>query len=154
VHDEPWLRILENTPGHGLPSGDADWNDFLRAALVEAATKEPGVEPWGERNRARFASPVAEAVPAFMKPTVTLDDGPQPGHGRAVRVQTPRAAASARYIVSPGHEEDGILQTPGGQSGDPRSPHYRSLHQAWRVGERTPLKPGPSARSVVLDVVK
>ena len=154
VHDEPWLRILETKPGNWLPSGYADWNDFLRAALVEAASKEPGVEPWGERNRARFASPVAEAVPAFMKPTVTLDDGPQPGHGRAVRVQTPRAAASARYIVSPGHEEDGILQTPGGQSGDPRSPHYRSLHQAWRVGERTPLMPGPSARSVVLDVVK
>jgi len=151
VHDEPWLRVLETQPANWLPSGYTDWNDFLRAALVEAASKEPGIEPWGERNRARFASPVADAVPAFMKATVTLDDGPQPGHFRAVRVQTPRAAASARYIVSPGREADGILETPGGQSGDPRSPHYRSLHQAWRNGEPTPLLPGPATRSIVLD---
>jgi penicillin amidase len=93
---------------------------------------------------------VAEAVPAFMKPTVTLDDGPQPGHGRAVRVQTPRAAASARYIVSPGHEEDGILQTPGGQSGDPRSPHYRSLHASWRDGTKVPLVPSEPVRRMTL----
>ncbi len=154
VHDEPWLRVLETKPANWLPSGYADWNEFLRAALAEAAAKEPGIEPWGQRNRARFASPVADAVPPFMKATVTLDDGPQPGHGRAVRVQTPRAAASARYIVSPGREANGILETPGGQSGDPRSPHYRSLHRAWRAGEPTPLLPGPSGRSIVLDVVK
>ncbi|MBM4110969.1 MAG: penicillin acylase family protein [Phycisphaerae bacterium] len=154
VNDEPWLRVLESRPPNWLPAGYADWNDFTLAALAEAAAKEPGVEPWGERNRARFASPVADAVPAFMKPTVTLDDGPQPGHARAVRVQTPRAAASARYIVSPGREADGILETPGGQSGDPRSPHYRSLHQAWRNGEPTPLLPGPAARSIVLDAPK
>ncbi len=151
VHDEPWLRVLETKPANWLPSGYHDWNDFLRAALAEAASKEPGVEPWGERNRAKYASPLVDAVPPFMKPTVTLDDGPHPGHGRAVRVQTPRAAASARYIVSPGRETDGILETPGGQSGDPRSPHYRSLHQAWRSGEPTPLLPGPATRTVVLE---
>jgi penicillin amidase len=154
VHDEPWLRVLETKPANWLPSGYEDWKDFLRAALAEAAAKEPGVEPWGERNRAKFASPLVAAVPPFMKPTVTLDDGPQPGHSRAVRVQTPRAAASARYIVSPGHEADGILQTPGGQSGDPRSPHYRSLHEAWRSGEPTPLVPGPATRTVVLEPSK
>ncbi|MDI9410950.1 MAG: penicillin acylase family protein [Bacteroidia bacterium] len=153
VHDEPWLRVLETKPANWLPSGYADWNEFLRAALAEAAAKEPGIEPWGQRNRARFASPVADAVPPFMKATVTLDDGPQPGHGRAVRVQTPRAAASARYIVSPGSEPQGILQTPGGQSGDPRSPHYRSLHASWRDGVPTPLLPGRVARSMVLEPV-
>ena len=151
VHDEPWLRVLEARPSNWLPSDYADWDDFVRSALVSAASREPGTEPWGARNKAKYASPVVDAVPTFMKPTVTLDDGPQPGHFRAVRVQTPRAAASARYIVSPGRESDGILETPGGQSGDPRSPHYRSLHNAWRQGDPTPLLPGATARSIVLE---
>ena len=150
VHDEPWLRVLESRPPNWLPSGFKDWDGFIRAALEEALTKEPGSAPWGERNQARYASPVADALPAFLKPTFTLDDGPQPGHGRAVRVQTPRAAASARYIVSPGRESQGILQTPGGQSGDPKSPHYRSLHEEWRTGVATPLLPADPARRVTL----
>lgn len=151
VHDEPWLRLLEERPAHWLPSGFSDWDEFIRAAFAEAAEKEPGTAPWGERNRAKFASPLAEVLPPFLKSTVTIDDGPQPGHARAVRVQTPRAAASARFIVSPGHESTALLQTPGGQSGDPNSPHYRSHHAGWRDGKPVPLLPAAPARTVTLE---
>lgn len=149
VHDEPWLRLIEAQPAHWLPEGVASWDAFLLDAIREAADKDPADAAWGERNRAKFASPVADAVPKMMKSMVTLDDGPQSGHFRAVRVHTQRAAASARLVVSPGHESDGILQTPGGQSGDPRSPHYRSLHAAWREGTPTPLLPAVGAPLLV-----
>lgn len=142
VVDEPWLRVIEQRPDNWLPAEFASWNEFLLACATKACNRESGSASWGERNRAEFMSPVAEAIPKAMRGALTIDNQPQPGHFRAVRVQTPRAAASARLAVSPGHEADGILETPGGQSGDPRSPHYRSFHSEWREGVPTPLLPG------------
>ena len=37
---------------------------------------------------------------------------------------------SERMVVSPGHEEKGLLVIPGGQSGHPLSPYYRADHPA------------------------
>ena len=51
---------------------------------------------------------------------------------------------------APGHLEDALLQTPGGQSGDPFSPHYTDLHQAWAQGAPTPLLPGETAETSTL----
>ena len=150
VFDETWLRVVEARPPHWLPSGYSSWDAFLVSALEEALVKEPATEGWGERNRANFASPLADALPEMMRPQVSIDTGTQGGHHRAVRVQTPRAAASARLVVSPGHEDQAILETPGGQSGNPMSPHYRSLHQDWRDGVATPLQPGPTVRTLLL----
>ncbi len=148
VVDEPWLRVIEARAPHWLPAEFGSWDEFLRSCARKALKKEPGEASWGERNAAEFMSPVAEAIPEPFRPALTLDTGPQSGHFRAVRVQTPRAAASARLVLSPGHEADGILETPGGQSGDPRSPHYRSFHQEWRDGVPTPLLPGTPVKSI------
>ncbi|MDA0803559.1 MAG: penicillin acylase family protein [Planctomycetota bacterium] len=148
VVDEPWLRVVEARAPNWLPPEFATWDECLQDCARRALKNEPGDASWGERNAAQFMSPVAEAVPEPLRPALTLDTGPQAGHFRAVRVQTPRAAASARLIVSPGHEADGILETPGGQSGDPRSPHYRSFHQEWRDGAPTPLLPGAPVKSI------
>ncbi len=148
VVDEPWLRVIEERSPNWLPAECESWDVFLLTCVRKALTKEPGEASWGERNAAAFMSPVAEAIPEPLRPALTLDTGPQSGHFRAVRVQTPRAAASARLIVSPGHEAEAILETPGGQSGDPRSPHYRSFHQEWRDGVPTPLLPGQPVKTL------
>jgi hypothetical protein len=46
--------------------------------------------------------------------------------------------ASERMVVSPGHEADGIMEMPTGQSGHPMSPFYGSSHEAWISGAPTP----------------
>ena len=43
-----------------------------------------------------------------------------------------------------------ILHLPGGQSGHPLSPDYRTGHTAWAAGEPLPLLPGPAAHMLRL----
>jgi penicillin amidase len=59
-------------------------------------------------------------------------------------------APSERLIVSPGREQEGMMQMPTGQSGHPLSPYYANSHPAWVKGELTPLMPGPAEHSLTL----
>lgn len=178
--DEPWLRLLEARPDHFLPRRHRSWEEFLLAAIREAAaspelrlageiaavpsdaprtgrrsvpergrergrgsapaTRADDATPcpeccptWGERNEIRMRHPISIAMPLLSR-GYDIPAHPQPGHPDAIRVATPGFGASARLVVSPGREDLAILQTPGGQSGDPSSPHYRDLHGAWRDG--------------------
>jgi penicillin amidase len=45
-------------------------------------------------------------------------------------------------VVTPGHEERGIFNMPGGQSGHPLSPYFLAGHADWVAGKATPLLPG------------
>jgi penicillin amidase len=60
------------------------------------------------------------------------------------------SAASERMVVSPGHEEEGIMQMPTGQSGHPLSPFYGNSHPAWVAGEPTPFLPGATEHTLTL----
>jgi penicillin amidase len=75
---------------------------------------------------------------------------PLPGDSDLPRVQGPDFGASERLVVSPGHEAEGILHLPGGQSGHPLSPYYRAGHAAWARGEPTPLLPGLAQHTLTL----
>ena len=66
------------------------------------------------------------------------------------RIQAPEMGASQRMAVSPGHEADGYLHMPCGQSGHPLSPHYRDSHAAWEEGQPTPFLPGQAIHKLVL----
>jgi penicillin amidase len=66
------------------------------------------------------------------------------------RVQHPDNGASERFIVSPGHEDEGIFHMPGGQSGHPLSPYYRAGHDAWVHGYQTPFLPGAAEHTLIL----
>ena len=57
---------------------------------------------------------------------------------------------SQRLAVSPGHESEGYLHMPCGQSGHFLSPHYRDAHDAWVEGQPTPFLPGPAIHKLVL----
>ncbi len=109
------------------------------AARADEAPPCPECCPtWGERNEIRMRHPVSIAMPLLSR-GYDIPAHPQPGHPDAIRVATPGFGASARLVVSPGREDLAILQTPGGQSGDPSSPHYRDLHEAWRDGHADAL---------------
>jgi penicillin amidase len=53
-------------------------------------------------------------------------------------------------VVAPGHEEDGWLVLPGGQSGHPLSPFYAADHAAWVSGERVPFLPEATRHRLIL----
>ena len=46
--------------------------------------------------------------------------------------------------VSPGKEEQGLFNMPGGQSGHPLSPFFLAGHEDWVAGRPGPLLPGPA----------
>ena len=67
------------------------------------------------------------------------------------RVEGPKFGASQRMVVSPGHEADGILHMPGGQSGHPLSPFWGAGHAAWVRGEPSPFLPGKTVHTLRLE---
>ena len=60
------------------------------------------------------------------------------------------AATITVAVVSPGHEQDGIIEMPGGQSGHPLSPFWGAGHAAWVEGNPTPFLPGPVKYTLTL----
>ena len=52
--------------------------------------------------------------------------------------------------VSPGREEEGLYNMPGGQSGHPLSPWFRKGHAEWVKGTPLPLLPGVARHTLVL----
>ena len=73
-----------------------------------------------------------------------------PGDHDMPRVQEGAFGASERFAVSPGHEEQGYLVLPGGQSGHPLSPYYRAGFMGWVNGETLPFLPQVTRHTLML----
>jgi penicillin amidase len=105
---------------------------------------------WGERNTAAICHPLARALPSLFKRWLCMPADELPGDAYMPRVATPDFGASERMVVSPGHEADGIIEMPGGQSGHPLSPFWGAGHEAWVRGEPTPFLPGKTEHTLRL----
>lgn len=142
-------RLLDERPQAWLPAGYADWQDVELAAvdLVILRLTEGGKKlssaTWGERNTLAIAHPIANAVPS-LKPLLAVPAEPLPGDSNMPRVSGPKFGQSERLTVSPGHEEEGLFNMPGGQSGHPLAPYFLSGHDDWVKGKPQPLLPGPA----------
>ena len=99
---------------------------------------------WGEQNTARICHPLARALPKFVRGGLCMPFEPLAGDVAMPRVQAPDFGASERMVVSPGHEADGFIHMPGGQSGNPLSPFWGAGHDDWVHGRPTPFLPGES----------
>jgi penicillin amidase len=75
---------------------------------------------------------------------------PLAGDHHMPHVQDGAFGASERFAVSPGRERDGYLELPGGPSGHPLSPFYRSGFEDWAEGKPTPFLPGTPAHRLTL----
>ena len=94
--------------------------------------------------------PLSRALPwlAWLLDMPSLE---LPGDHDMPRVQEGTAfGASERFAVSPGHESEGYLHIPGGQSGHPLSPYYRAGFMAWARGEPLPFLPGTTEHTLTL----
>ena len=58
-------------------------------------------------------------------------------------VSNPGAIASLRMVVDVGNWEETRFALPGGQSGNPLSPHYDDLLPFWQRGEGVPIAWSP-----------
>ncbi|MES2345931.1 MAG: penicillin acylase family protein, partial [Pseudomonadota bacterium] len=102
---------------------------------------------WGQRNTAASAHPFAAVVPVLGKYLKVAPDM-LPGDQHMPRVSGPSFGQSERLTVSPGHEEQGIFNMPGGQSGHPLSPYFLDGRGDWVSGRETPLLPGPAQHTL------
>jgi penicillin amidase len=72
------------------------------------------------------------------------------GDAHMPRVAGPKFGQSERMTVSPGREEEGLFNMPGGQSGHPLSPYFLHGHADWVQGRPVPLLPGPARHTLTL----
>jgi penicillin amidase len=151
----PLWQLVSRQPLHLLAREFADWPALLRSQLDATIAELAGSCPklaectWGKRNQARIRHPLSRALPALAglldMPAIEL-----PGDHDMPRVQDGAFGASERFAVSPGHEEQGYFELPGGQSGHPLSPYYRAGFLAWAHGEPLPFMPGATQHALTL----
>ncbi|RZZ82740.1 penicillin acylase family protein [Pseudoxanthomonas winnipegensis] len=161
--------LLEQRPAHLLPrrfacaadqqgaacEDTAGWSRLLEEAADETRRELTAIGPlakrtWGEQNTAAICHPLAAALPARFKSWLCMPPDRLPGAGDMPRVQAPAFGASERMVVSPGHEADGFVHMPGGQSGHPMSPFWGAGHADWVQGRGTPFLPGPAQHTLQL----
>jgi penicillin amidase len=146
--------LVTAKPPAWLPADHTGWDSLLLAAVDTVVAKAGGPATmdqytWGNYNQLAMRHPLGMALPLVGR---WLDVPPVPmsGDAHVVNAQLRGHGSSERMAVSPGAEARGILHMPGGQSGNPLSPHYSSSHAGWARGDPVPLQPGPAVANLLL----
>ncbi|WP_020652655.1 penicillin acylase family protein [Massilia niastensis] len=146
-------RLLDEEPQGWLPAGHASWRALQLAAIdrvigaLTADGKTLAQASWGERNRANIAHPISMAAPA-LRVLLAAPEDRLAGDAHMPRVAGPKFGQSERLVVSPGREEEGLFNMPGGQSGHPLSPFFLAGHAEWAEGRAVPLLPGAARHTL------
>ncbi len=153
----PLWALVTTRPPHLLDPAFPNWNVFFVAVVdqVLADTERRfgsnlAARPWRELNPTRYRHPMSGALPLLGR-WLDMPEADLPGDVYTPRMAYGSDAASERFVVSPGHEADGIMHMPTGQSGHFLSPHYADGHAAWVVGEATPFLPGPPVHTLTFE---
>ncbi|HEX8778557.1 MAG TPA: penicillin acylase family protein, partial [Rhodanobacter sp.] len=151
-----WM-LVQRQPMNLLDPEYANWHALLLDAARRVAdrlgSRRGGLaaRSWGEINHAEIDHPLSRALPGFVAHFLDMPDDELPGDDDMPRVARPGFGASERLDVSPGHEAQGVLEMPGGQSDHPLSPYYGRGDEDWVHGRPTPLLPGPAQHTLTLD---
>jgi penicillin amidase len=141
-------RLLDERPAGWLPAAYPDWRALQLAAIdqVIAELTRDGAPlasaTWGARNTAAVAHPISMAAPALRR-WLSAPPDQLAGDSNMPRVAGRAFGQSQRMTVTPGKEEQGIFNMPGGQSGHPLSPFFLRGHAEWVAGTPGRLLPGP-----------
>ncbi|HEX2668048.1 MAG TPA: penicillin acylase family protein [Gammaproteobacteria bacterium] len=151
----PVWALINQQPANLLDPAYKSWDALLLAAVDEVAARtaaEPGIGAytWGAHNTVHLTHPLSRAVP-FLSRFLDMAPVQLPGDSNMPRVQGEDFGASERMVVSPGHEAEGILEMPTGQSGYPLSPYYRNSEPDWEQGRPTPFLPGAAEHTLVFE---
>ncbi|WP_426197538.1 penicillin acylase family protein [Massilia sp. DWR3-1-1] len=149
-------RLLDEQPPGWLPAGYGSWRAFELAAVDRLAARLTAdgaplaAATWGRRNTAAIAHPITVALP-ILRPWLAAPPDQLPGDAHMPRVAGSKFGQSERMTVSPGLEEQGVFNMPGGQSGHPLSPYFMADHADWLAGRPGPLLPGPAVHRLRLE---
>ncbi len=147
---------------HDRPDGwfDEPWDEVIAGSLTAAVARlerEHGPDPaewgWGTVRPLTLRHPVGRVAAPLA---AIFDRGPFPWGGDAHTIPQaspspldptgdPIAIASLRMVVDVGAFEDSRWILPGGQSGNPSSPHYDDQLPLWRAAEGIPIPFSPQA---------
>lgn len=121
----------------------------LQAAMAEVA-QHLGPDPqgwrWGDLHHAALLHPLSERLPPELRARTDIGPLPRSGSGDTVgnTEYEPQAfrqvsGASFRMVLDVGAWDQSLWMNSPGQSGDPRSPHYRDLFEPWASDQAFPL---------------
>ena len=147
------LKALERPDSRFGPNPRAARDELMRATLIEAwrdcsarMGNDPAQWAWGKLHHAQFEHALSGLLPSADR--AVMDVGPF-AHGGSS--STPMhtgyrpsdfrtmQGASVRIVVDVGSWDDSRWINAPGQSGDPRSPHYRDLAPIWAEGKYVPM---------------
>ena len=140
-------QLVTQKPVHLLDPRFGSWDEALLDSLDRALARlrekcgDVAQCTWGSQNALQMSHPLSAAIP-MLAAWLDMPQQPLSGDAAMPRVQGPKFGASERLVVSPGREEEGVLQLPGGPVDHPMSRFYGAGHNAWVRGEPTPLLPG------------
>ena len=152
----PIWKMVTEKPQHLLDPQYATWDEVMLSTIDRVIADAKGKDStplnkrrWSEYNVTAFRHPLSAGVPLVGR-WLDMPMKPLAGDLYTIQVHSGSLGASERMVVSPGHEAEGIMHMPTGQSGHPLSPFYANSHDAWVNGEPTPLLPGPAEHTVML----
>ena len=153
----PLWQLVTERPEHLLEPRYRSWDGLFLDAAEGLLNELVGDDPdpslagltWGARNSISVRHPLSRAVPLLSR-WLDIPARPLPGDSNVPRVHGFGVSASERFVVSPGHEEQGIFHMPSGQSGHPSSPFYRAGHELWAEGRPGTFLPGPTVLTLQL----
>lgn len=142
--DVPIQRLIDSSRADLVPPPYRDWTSFIRDVLDQSAARVSALSGrsvdrlrWGDTNKAEQPHPLSAASPVLAW-LLNMPRASMAGCAQCVRfyhaVDGKSSGANARIVVSPGHEEDGLIQMAGGQSGHFSSVHYMDQEADWVAG--------------------
>jgi len=147
ILDGPVQRIIETNRPELLPDQRkfSTWPAFLLDVLRHSAAQlrqRHGVASiqqlrWGDINQVEI-SHLFSGVP-MLGALLDMPRRPLPGCVYCMRYAYQSEGANYRMVVAPGHEDQGLLELAGGQSGQPASPHYADQQDNWVTGAPAPF---------------
>ena len=149
-------RLLRERPPGWFDNGwQAEIDDALRSAYSYAVRRlgdSPSGWRWGRARTATLAHPMSR-VP-LLGGIFNLGPFECPGDVNTVfqagtvgddPFGNPGVVPSMRMVLDVGDWDRSLFSLPGGQSGNPLSPHYRDLLPAWLNGAGVPIPWTPQA---------
>ncbi|MDP9429256.1 MAG: penicillin acylase family protein [Actinomycetota bacterium] len=147
------LAILEHPVNWLGEDGEAVLDEILRSTLAPAVAEverllgpDRGTWAWGRLHVSRLAHALSPLMSEDTRARLAVGPAPRGGSGDTVGntaylsdtfVQT--GGATFRIVVDVGDWDGSLVMNSPGQSGDPDSPHYSDLFEAWSRGEAFPL---------------
>lgn len=152
--ETPLWQLINEQPSHFLNEKNSDWQSYFFEALKKTyhdMTVEQSLTEatWGQQNTTDIRHPITNGVP-FLSTWLNMPATALPGDSYMPLVQGKAFGASERMVVSPGHEESGILHMPTSQAGHPWSPYYGLGHQDWEQGKPSAFLPSETKYTLTL----